>query len=86
MECEHRGFVEHEMALLQGLEVTAVNYDTDKGFGAATKRIAAMRIAEANGAALLDFQRGTRTDHEADNATFVCLWCLCAGSGAVAIA
>ena len=43
MECKLRGLLEHEIALLKGLEGAAGNHGADKGFEAATKSVAAMR-------------------------------------------
>ena len=42
MECEQVGLLEHEIALLKGLEGRAGNHGTEIGFGTAT------RLAETN--------------------------------------
>merc|ERR1712224_566027 len=47
MECEQRVVVEHEIALLKGVEGAAGikgNNGAEMGLGAATKRVAAMRL------------------------------------------
>ena len=48
MEYEHQELLEYEIALLQGLEGTAGNHGAEVDFRAATKRGAAMRLAETN--------------------------------------
>ena len=48
MECEQRGLLNHEIEFLRGLETTVNNHDADMGFSAATKHVAAIRLANMN--------------------------------------
>ena len=70
MECEQRELFEYEIALLQGLEGTAGNHGAEVDFRAATKRGAAMRLAEANEMKLPDdSQLAAGVNHETGSAT-----------------
>ena len=81
MECEQRGLFEQAMAFLKGLEGTAGNHSTEVGFGAATKRVAAMRLAKTNEMKFPDSPGRAGVDHDAGNgiATFACIFCACSG-------
>ena len=70
MECEQRELFEYETALLQGLEGTAGNHGAEVDFRAATKRGAAMRLAETNEMKLPDdSQLAAGVNHETGSAT-----------------
>ena len=45
MECEQRELLEHEIAILKGLEGAVGNHGAEMGLGVATKRFEAMRLA-----------------------------------------
>ena len=55
MECEQRELFEHEIGLLKGLQ-DATDHGAEMDFGAATKRVAAMRLTETNEMQLPDSQ------------------------------
>lgn len=79
MECEQSGLFAHEIALLKGLEGAAGKRGAEMGFGAATKRIAAMCVAKANDMKLPHPQGWLGVHQEACSATSVCIWCACHG-------
>eukprot|EP00747_Dinoflagellata_sp_TGD_P189323 gnl/TRDRNA2_/TRDRNA2_49505_c0_seq1.p2 gnl/TRDRNA2_/TRDRNA2_49505_c0~~gnl/TRDRNA2_/TRDRNA2_49505_c0_seq1.p2 ORF type:complete len:176 (+),score=29.91 gnl/TRDRNA2_/TRDRNA2_49505_c0_seq1:391-918(+) len=71
MECEQRGFFEHEIRLLQGLEDMADKHGVDGFLGAATKRVAATRLLKAT---------ATKKTSDSDcllGEVCACLWCSC---------
>ena len=63
MECEQRGFMDHEVDLLRGLKGTVGSHDADMGFGSATKRVAAMRLANMDGIDLPESAGRGDVDH-----------------------
>ena len=80
MECEERGLLEHEVAIVKGLECLAGKYGSATGFTAFAKHMAAMRLM-ANKMQSTDSQWRTDASREACNVTFVCIWCACCGPG-----
>ena len=74
MECEQRELFEYEIALLQGLEGAAGNHGAEVDIRTATKRVAAMRLAETNEMKLPDSQLGAGVNHETGSATYECIW------------
>eukprot|EP00747_Dinoflagellata_sp_TGD_P214138 gnl/TRDRNA2_/TRDRNA2_87026_c1_seq1.p1 gnl/TRDRNA2_/TRDRNA2_87026_c1~~gnl/TRDRNA2_/TRDRNA2_87026_c1_seq1.p1 ORF type:complete len:128 (-),score=9.60 gnl/TRDRNA2_/TRDRNA2_87026_c1_seq1:176-559(-) len=81
-ECEQRGMCGHQIALLlNGLPCTSVTYDSDMGFGAATRLAAASLAARARDATLSMPSWRTRGGHEASRVIFPCAWCACCVHG-----
>jgi len=74
MECEQRGLLEHEIAVLKGLADLESSYGTKMIFDALTKHVAAMRLATTN-----DVTPSYSVAGEDDSGTaeLTGSWCMC---------
>ena len=81
MECEQRGSLDREIALLKGLQGTSGNHAAEMGFRAATKRVAAMCLLQTNVIELSDSRVGDHVDRKLGNAACASFWRVCCGQG-----
>ena len=74
MECEQRGSIDYEMAILSELESTADNHGIELGFRTATKHVANMCFSKSYNIDLVDSGCGVGDNREPRSSTLAGIW------------